>query len=44
MTTTQWLDATRLWLLRLVGLLALIALGILGWVLSNFVSHGKWHL
>jgi hypothetical protein len=44
MTTTRWLDATRLWLLRLVGLLGLIALGILGWVLSNVVSHGKWHL
>jgi hypothetical protein len=44
MTTTPRPEATRLWLLRLIGLLGLTALGILGWVLSNVVSHGKWHL
>ena len=44
MIAIQRLEATRLWLLRAVGLLALIALGILGWVLSNFVSQGEWHL
>jgi hypothetical protein len=41
---TRRLDATRLWLLRLVSLLGLIALGVLGWVLSNVVSNGNWHL
>jgi hypothetical protein len=44
MTARRRLNATRLWLLRLVGLVGLIALGILGWVVSNVVSHGKWHL
>jgi hypothetical protein len=44
MTMTKRRHAARLWTLRLGGLLGLIAVGILGWVLSNFVSSGRWDL